>query len=418
SSPSWGTFTCHAGERDGEPCDPIDLDFCGAEGICGTDPVNSVACIGFGPGDAGVGLQTAPLSGIQKTAATFEFAPNVYREAPLKGVVLWNSHAFNLTEQRGKLDAWLNFEFAPPEEQGIPVVQIFNAAEIFKMRAPAFSTDEPCSFEVLPANAHLFELSSHGHQRMKRWRTFMGAFRCENGPAAGQACSPMGYDFDSRDVCQGARCVSLVRPRVGDCDGNGDVTVDELLAGVNLALGRGKYSDCREVDGNSDRSVTVDEVIVAVTAALQGVPPPQERDPEESLLYVSTIYNDPVVLRFEPELVMPRGGGAQRRDERTLTFCALYDNGFTDPSKVKLASFSPSPPVNFPGIGGPCDEDAQRCAAGKVGEACTGRSPVTRDRSCDTASGSGDGSCDACPLVGGVTTEDEMLLLLGQYYVP
>jgi hypothetical protein len=26
--------------------------------------------------------------------------------------------------------------------------------------------------------------------------------------------------------------------------------------------------------------------------------------------------------------------------------------------------------------------------------------------------------CDACPLRGGVTTDDEMFILLGQYYCP
>jgi len=27
------------------------------------------------------------------------------------------------------------------------------------------------------------------------------------------------------------------------------------------------------------------------------------------------------------------------------------------------------------------------------------------------------GECDACPVLGGVTTEDEMFILLGRYYV-
>ena len=40
-----------------------------------------------------------------------------------------------------------------------------------------------------------------------------------------------------------------------------------------------------------------------------------------------------------------------------------------------------------------------------------------RDASCDTEDGAGDGVCDACPLIGGVTTEDEMFLLLGNYFV-
>ena len=30
----------------------------------------------------------------------------------------------------------------------------------------------------------------------------------------------------------------------------------------------------------------------------------------------------------------------------------------------------------------------------------------------------GDGECDACPLRGGVTTEDEMFILIGAYFTP
>jgi hypothetical protein len=35
----------------------------------------------------------------------------------------------------------------------------------------------------------------------------------------------------------------------------------------------------------------------------------------------------------------------------------------------------------------------------------------------DPASCTGGGLCDACPLRGGVTTEDEMIILLGGFYV-
>ena len=40
------------------------------------------------------------------------------------------------------------------------------------------------------------------------------------------------------------------------------------------------------------------------------------------------------------------------------------------------------------------------------------------DAACDSAPGLGDGVCDACPVLGGVTTEDEMFILLGSFFVP
>lgn len=414
SDPRWGAWRCRGGEREGQSCDPTDKDFCGAGAGCASPIVSGVACIGYGPPDAGTGLMSAGISGVQEAAGTFEFAPGVYREMPLKGIILWNSHAFNLSPVEAKVEAWLNFEFAPPDQQQAEALQIFNAEEIFSMNVPPFQTQEFCHIHRLPQRAQLFEISSHMHQRGKRWRTFRGAFRCEDGPNRGNACSPFGTDFASPEHCPDSRCVSTVRVRAGDCNLDGQVTVDEVITGVNIALGAAPMSACYDADRDDDQQVAVDEVINAITAALQGVPPPEERDPDESLMYISFIYNDPVFIRYEPALVFPGPGSTP--DERAMTFCALYDNGFTNPNEVKRASTSPPTPINFPGIGGPCSQPTH-CTDGKVGEPCTGRGQAARDASCDTAPGAGDGMCDACPLTGGVTTEDEMLLFLGQYFV-
>ena len=75
---------------------------------------------------------------------------------------------------------------------------------------------------------------------------------------------------------------------------------------------------------------------------------------------------------------------------------------------------SPLPTAGFPG--GPCPQP-RGCTSGRVGAACSGSSPSQRDRSCDTADGAGDGDCDACPVGFGTTTDDEMFILLGAYYV-
>ena len=37
---------------------------------------------------------------------------------------------------------------------------------------------------------------------------------------------------------------------------------------------------------------------------------------------------------------------------------------------------------------------------------------------CETEPGAGDGVCDACDVMGGFTTEDEMFILLGNFFVP
>jgi len=56
----------------------------------------------------------------------------------------------------------------------------------------------------------------------------------------------------------------------GDCDGSGDVTVDEIVIAVNIALGTFAADQCPAVDTSGDGEVTVDEIVVAVTNALAG----------------------------------------------------------------------------------------------------------------------------------------------------
>src|SRR5258706_10742895 len=56
----------------------------------------------------------------------------------------------------------------------------------------------------------------------------------------------------------------------GDCAGDGEVTVDELIVGVNIALGTGSLSQCTSLDSSGDGEVTVDELIAAVNQALTG----------------------------------------------------------------------------------------------------------------------------------------------------
>jgi hypothetical protein len=57
---------------------------------------------------------------------------------------------------------------------------------------------------------------------------------------------------------------------VGDCGGNGDVTVDEIVTGVNIALGTLPVGQCLAFDPSGNGEVTVDELIAGVNNALVG----------------------------------------------------------------------------------------------------------------------------------------------------
>jgi hypothetical protein len=396
--PIWGTFTCKQGPHDGEVCDPVVPDACG-EGICGSEPVDSVACIGFGPGDATAGLAEKSLF---KTGSPGVPVSGIYDEVPLAAIVVWNSHAFNLYDRPADLDVWINFEFAAPDEQQHRLEKITEISAIAKMDVPAFGADEVCQGWVAHPGAAVFDLTSHVHKRGKRFRIFAGAFTCQGGPAAGQPCSPYGPDpaFPVEDTCGGAPCASKVPPAAGDCNGDLNVSIDELVTGVRAALNQGDVSVCPRFDRNANGNIEVDELVTGVEAAVH----PTWRRADDSLIYVSFTYADPIVLSYNPPWLL--GGPTSVDAERTLTYCALYDNGFTNPNEVKLHS-------RVPANGSTCIPT--HCAEGRIREACAGDTPEARNRSCDSTEGAGDGSCDACSVGFGFSTEDEMFVLNGAY---
>lgn len=59
-------------------------------------------------------------------------------------------------------------------------------------------------------------------------------------------------------------------PCVGDCNGNGELAINELISGVNIALGNASVDSCPSFDTNGDNSVAVNELISGVNALLNG----------------------------------------------------------------------------------------------------------------------------------------------------
>jgi hypothetical protein len=63
--------------------------------------------------------------------------------------------------------------------------------------------------------------------------------------------------------------VDLTAPMcVGDCNGDGTVAINELITGVNIALGNQLLSTCPAFDADGDGSVAINELITAVNNAL------------------------------------------------------------------------------------------------------------------------------------------------------
>ena len=58
----------------------------------------------------------------------------------------------------------------------------------------------------------------------------------------------------------------------GDCGGDGQVSIDELIRGVNIALGAQAVDDCPAFDADANGQVDIAELVRAVNAALNGCP--------------------------------------------------------------------------------------------------------------------------------------------------
>ena len=57
---------------------------------------------------------------------------------------------------------------------------------------------------------------------------------------------------------------------VGDCSEDGEVTVNELIAMVNVALGSVEVSACMSGDTNGDGAISINEIVTGVNNALNG----------------------------------------------------------------------------------------------------------------------------------------------------
>jgi hypothetical protein len=298
TDPSFGAWTCAGGERHGEACEPTDLSSCGS-GLCRSEPKPTFACIGYGPSQGA----PIPVGGAQQAQAYNLFLDGVFAQLPMKGVLYWNSHAFNLTDEDTVMNGRLNYLFA--ENQRYPVNNIFNASRIFAANAAPYTEQTVCNDHVLPRGARLFELTSHTHQRGKHF------------------------------------------------------TVDL---------------------------------------------------PDGSRIYESFVYNDPVRQQFDPPLAFD----SPDPKDRTLRYCSLFNNGVNEdgspnPETVTRAS---RVPISASQTIGRCTPIA--CVAGKIGAACNG---ADDDASCDSSPGAGDGDCDACRITGGESTENEMFILFGTFYI-
>jgi pimeloyl-ACP methyl ester carboxylesterase len=123
------------------------------------------------------------------------------------------------------------------------------------------------------------------------WRVGAGAAVCGNGiTEPGEECDDGGIctgtssttlthcvaDADcpggrckpfSGDGCT-AKCARETQPCDSDCNRDGTVTIDEIIRGVDIALGTASVQSCAAMDVNGDGSVMINELLAGVNNAL------------------------------------------------------------------------------------------------------------------------------------------------------
>ena len=132
----------------------------------------------------------------------------------------------------------------------------------------------------------------------------------------------------------------------------------------------------------------------------------------ETVIYENLVYNDPPQYFFEEPLEFD----AEDDADRTLEFCITYNNGVDDDGNPNPETVTRASRIAY-GIGGPGSKGPGLCEP----YACANEgadfsidcddgvgNQKGDDAVCDTTPGAGDGYCDACSIMGGVTTENEM----------
>ena len=207
NAPEFGEWRCRGGEQMGETCDPTDLAGCGT-GHCTTEPVDGFACIGFGPTvQRGPFGSSIPIGGAQKSQDYNRLPEGVYRQVPLHGILYWNSHAFNLTDEDHMMNGRLNYRFATDiRYRARPVNILAERGIIFSPNAPPYERQEVCSTLTLPQGAHLISLVSHTHKRGESFKVFHpdGTLLYENyffsDPITRRYEPPLVFDDEDEDA--------------------------------------------------------------------------------------------------------------------------------------------------------------------------------------------------------------------------
>jgi hypothetical protein len=157
--PGIAPWTCFGGAHAGDECNPTDLSFCGEDSVCASKLKPSFACVNYGPSSR---LPSEIVGGAPQAQTNFLFPDGVYQQLPMKGVIYWNAHAFNLTKIDHTMNGRVNYYFA--DDRVDQACRISDFAKIFTPNNPPFTKQTFCNDHVFPIGARVFQMFAHTHK--------------------------------------------------------------------------------------------------------------------------------------------------------------------------------------------------------------------------------------------------------------
>ena len=116
-----------------------------------------------------------------------------------------------------------------------------------------YTTGDQGTFSAL---GHVVDVAADGTGN------FTVVWQSENQPNDSSSFGVFGQRY-AQDICSLSACI-------GDCNGDGQVTINELVLSVDIALDVFPLSDCPAINPSGIGNVTVDNVVRAVQASLTG----------------------------------------------------------------------------------------------------------------------------------------------------
>jgi hypothetical protein len=145
-------------------------------------------------------------------------------------------------------------------------------------------------------------------------------------------------------------------PCVGDCGHDGVVGVDDLVLGVQIALGRLPLSACPEFDVLPDGRVTIDELTQSIKAARDGCTPagvtPTAPPPGSFTPTATPTFQPPTPVPDAPSVARRAAGTIQTASQMLLTLPPLLSLFFVSADGAGADGAGAGPGVTVPCLNG------------------------------------------------------------------